>query len=242
MVIFVVLAFVDVQRFSAVTISCADDRNPGSNYFRIISSLRPISGIGELEVAEDRCDLTQLLRNLRSGDDTAAAKVVAAAYGELRKVAARCMRYERPGHTLQPTALVNEAFLRLVGATGVEWQDRAHFYAVAARLMRQILVDHARRRRAGKRDGGARVTFDDRMVLREDRIDDVIAIDEVLARLETLDARQGRIVELRFFAGMSVEEIAEVIHASTPTVKREWSSAKAWLHRELTGGHARAAT
>jgi RNA polymerase sigma factor (TIGR02999 family) len=152
------------------------------------------------------------------------------------------MRNERPGHTLQPTALVNEAFLRLVGSNGVEWQDRAHFYAVAARLMRRILVDHARKRRAGKRDGGAQVTFEDRLVLREDRIDDVLAIDEVLARLEALDARQGRIVELRFFAGMSVDEIAEVIHASTTTVKREWNSAKAWLHRELTGGHTRAAT
>src|SRR6516225_5099927 len=108
------------------------------SFFRIIISLSPISGIGELEVADDGSDLTQLLRNLRSGDETAAAKVVAAAYGELRKVAARCMRNERPGHTLQPTALVNEAFLRLVGASGVEWQDRAHFYAVAARLMRQI--------------------------------------------------------------------------------------------------------
>jgi RNA polymerase sigma factor (TIGR02999 family) len=185
--------------------------------------------------------LTQLLRELRRGDDTAAAKVVAAAYGELRKVAARCMKNEHPGHTLQPTALVNEAFLRLVGTTGVEWQDRAQFYGVAARLMRQILVDHARKRRAGKRDGGARVAFEDHLVLHEDRIEDVIAMDEVLGRLEALDARQGRIVELRFFAGMSVEEIAEVVRISTPTVKREWSSAKAWLHRELTAGHARAA-
>jgi RNA polymerase sigma-70 factor (ECF subfamily) len=192
-------------------------------------------------VADDARDLTQLLRRLRSGDDDAAAKVVAAAYGELRKVAARCMQNERPGHTLQPTALVNEAFLRLAGTTGVDWQDRAQFYGVAARLMRQILVDYARKRRAGKRDGGARVTFEDRLILREDRIEDVIAMDEVLGRLEALDPRQGRIVELRFFAGMSVEEIAEVVHVSTPTVKREWNSAKAWLHRELTGGHARVA-
>jgi RNA polymerase sigma factor (TIGR02999 family) len=136
---------------------------------------------------------------------------------------------------------VNEAFLRLVGTTGVNWQDRAHFYGVAAHLMRQILVDHARKRRASKRDGGARVTFEDFLILREDSIEDVIAVDEVVGRLEALDARQGRIVELRFFAGMSVEEIAEVMCVSTPTVKREWNSAKAWLHRELMGGHARAA-
>ncbi len=193
-------------------------------------------------MANESEDLTLLLRKLRSGDDEAAAAVVAAAYGELRQVAARCMRRERPGHTLQPTALVNEAFLRLVGATGADWHDRAQFYGVAARLMRQILVDHARKRRAGKRDGGARVTFEDRLVLREDSIEDVIAVDEIVGRLEALDPRQGRIVELRFFAGMSVEEIAEVMHISTPTVKREWTSAKAWLHRELTGGHTRAAT
>ncbi len=184
-------------------------------------------------------DLTQLLRRLRSGDEDAAAKVVAAAYGELRKVAARCMRNERAGHTLQPTALVNEAFLRLVGTTGVEWQDRAQFYGVAARLMRQILVDYARKRRAGKRSGGQRVTFEEQFIIHEDRVEDVVAMDEVLERLEAMDARQGRIVELRFFGGLNVEEIADVMRISTPTVKREWSSAKAWLHRELTDGHPR---
>jgi RNA polymerase sigma-70 factor (ECF subfamily) len=187
-------------------------------------------------------DLTQLLRRLRSGDEDAAAKVVAAAYGELRRVAARCMKNERPGHTLQPTALVNEAFLRLVGTTGVEWQDRAQFYGVAARLMRQILVDYARKRHAGKRAGGQRVTFEEQFIIHEDRVEDVVAMDEVLERLEALDQRQGRIVELRFFGGLSVEEIADVMQISTPTVKREWSSAKAWLHRELTGGHLRGTT
>lgn len=192
-------------------------------------------------MANDAGDLTHLLRGLRSGDDAAAARVVAAAYGELRKIAARCMRNERTGHTLQPTALVNEAFLRLAGTSGADWRDRAQFYGVAAHLMRQILVDHARKRRAGKRNGGARVTFEDHLILRVDRIEDVISMDEVLGRLELLDPRQGRVVELRFFAGMSVEEIAEVMRISTPTVKREWNSAKAWLHRELTGGHSRAA-
>jgi RNA polymerase sigma factor (TIGR02999 family) len=185
-------------------------------------------------VAEQDESLTQLLRRLSSGDEEAAAKVAAAAYGELRKVAGQCMRRERPGHTLQPTALVNEAFLKLVANTRADWRDRAQFYAVAARLMRRILVDHARKRHAGKRDGGRQITFEDYLVLREDRIEDVMGVDEALERLEALDPRQGRIVELRFFSGMTVEEVAEVMHISTPTVKREWSSAKAWLHRELS--------
>jgi len=186
-------------------------------------------------VAEQVERLTQLLRRLSSGDEDAAAKVAAAAYGELRRLAGQCMRRERPGHTLQPTALVNEAFLKLVANTRADWRDRVQFYAVAARLMRRILVDYARKRRAGKRHGGRQVTFEDYLVLREDRIEDVMGVDEALERLEALDPRQGRIVELRFFSGMTEEEIAEVLHISIPTVKREWSSAKAWLHRELSG-------
>jgi RNA polymerase sigma-70 factor, ECF subfamily len=178
--------------------------------------------------------LTQLLRRLRAGDDEAAAQVAAAAYGELRKVAARCLRRERPGHTLQPTALVNEAFLKLAANTRAEWRDRAQFYAVAARLMRRILVDYARKRGAFKRRGGHQVALEENLVLREEHLEDVLGVDEVLERLEALDPRQGRIVELRFFSGLTVEEIAEVLGISTPTVKREWSSAKAWLHRELS--------
>jgi len=154
-------------------------------------------------------------------------------YGELRQVAARAMRNERPGHTMQPTALVHEASLKLAGAAGVEWRDRAHFFGVAARLMREILVDYARQRGAAKRGSGARITLDDSLLIAEDRLADVLAIDEVVQRLEALDARQGQIVELRFFGGLSVEEVAEVMKISTPTVKREWQSAKAWLHREL---------
>jgi RNA polymerase sigma factor (TIGR02999 family) len=185
-------------------------------------------------VAEQAENLTQLLRRLRSGDEDAAAKVASAAYGELHKIAARCLRRERPGHTLQPTALVNEAFLKLIGNTRAEWRDRAQFYGVAARLMRRILVDYARKRAAGKRGGGHQVTLEENLVLREEKLEDVLGVDEALERLEALDARQGRIVELRFFSGLTVEEIAEVMQISTPTVKREWSSAKAWLHRELT--------
>lgn len=180
-------------------------------------------------------NLTQLLRRLSSGDEVAAAHVASAAYGELHRIAQRCLRRERPGHTLQPTALVNEAFVKLVGNTRAEWKDRAQFYGVAARLMRRILVDYARKRAAGKRGGGQQVTLEENLVLREERLEDVLGVDEALERLEALDPRQGRIVELRFFSGLTVEEIAEVMHISTPTVKREWSSAKAWLHRELSG-------
>ena len=187
---------------------------------------------------EDGAEVTRLLRQLRSGDRDAAGKLVAAVYGELRQVAARAMRNERPGHTLQPTALVHEAFLKLAGSAGVEWRDRTHFFGVAARLMREILVDYARQRGAAKRGSGARITLDDSLLISEDRLGDVVAMDEVVRRLESLDARQGQIVELRFFGGLSVEEVAEVMRISTPTVKREWQSAKAWLHRELTRGSA----
>ena len=184
-------------------------------------------------MVEQAQNLTQLLRRLRWGDEDAAAQVASAAYGELHKIASRCLRRERPGHTLQPPALVNEAFLKLVGNTRAEWRDRAQFYGVAARLMRRILVDYARKRAAGKRGGGHQVTLEENLVLREERLEDVLGVDEVLERLEALDARQARIVELRFFSGLTMEEIAEVMQISTPTVKREWSSAKAWLHREL---------
>jgi RNA polymerase sigma-70 factor, ECF subfamily len=193
-----------------------------------------------MSAAAEPQDLTQLLRRLRAGDEEAAAQVAAAAYGELHKLAARCLRRERPGHTLQPTALVNEAFLKLAANTRAEWRDRAQFYAVAARLMRRILVDYARKRGAGKRGGGHQVTLEENLVLREERIEDVLGVDEVLGRLEALDPRQGRIVELRFFSGLTVEEIAEVLGISAPTVKREWSSAKAWLHRELSAGRNQA--
>jgi RNA polymerase sigma-70 factor, ECF subfamily len=128
---------------------------------------------------------------------------------------------------------VNEAFLKLAANTRAEWRDRAQFYAVAARLMRRILVDYARKRAAGKRGGGYQVTLEE-LVLWEERIEDVLGVDEVLERLEALDPRQGRIVELRFFSGLTVEEIAEVLGISTPTVKREWSSAKAWLHPRIS--------
>jgi RNA polymerase sigma-70 factor (ECF subfamily) len=182
-------------------------------------------------------DVTRLLRQVRQGEEDATAKLIGAVYAELRQVAARAMRNERGGHTLQPTALVNEAFLRMAQGAGVDWRDRAHFFGVAAHVMREILVDYARKKGAAKRGGGVRVTLDDSLAIAEDRLGEVVAIDEVLDRLAALDARQAKIVELRFFAGLSVEESAEALGISTPTVKREWASAKAWLHRELTQGN-----
>jgi RNA polymerase sigma factor (TIGR02999 family) len=182
-------------------------------------------------------DVTRLLRQVRQGEGDATAKLIGAVYAELRQVAARAMRNERGGHTLQPTALVNEAFLRMAQGAGVDWRDRAHFFGVAAHVMREILVDYARKKGAAKRGGGVRVTLDDSLAISEDRLGEVVAIDEVLDRLAALDARQAKIVELRFFAGLSVEESAEALGISAPTVKREWASAKAWLHRELTLGN-----
>jgi RNA polymerase sigma factor (TIGR02999 family) len=189
-------------------------------------------------VAQATGEVTRLLKEVRLGDKEAAGRLISAVYGELRQVAGRAMRRERPGHTLQPTALVNEAFLRLISQNGVEWKDRAHFFGVAARLMREILVDYARQHAAAKRGGGIRITLDDSLLISESRLEEVVAWDEVLNRLEHLDARQSRIVELRFFGGLSVEEVAEVLQISTPTVKREWASAKAWLHRELAPGNS----
>jgi len=185
-------------------------------------------------VRPDTGEVTLLLRQLRSGDKDAAPKLVSALYSDLRQVAARAMRNERISHTLQPTALVNEAFLRLAAQSGVEFTDRAQFLGIAGRVMREILVDYARQRSAVKRSGGIKVTFDEGLLLSDDRVADVVALDEILDRLEEMDARQARIVELRFFAGLNVEEVAEVLQISTPTVKREWASAKAWLRRELS--------
>jgi RNA polymerase sigma factor (TIGR02999 family) len=158
-------------------------------------------------------------------------------YDELRRVARQSLRHERSGHTLQPTALVNEAYLKLVDLHRLQWQDRAHFFAVSAQLIRRILVDHARRHAAAKRGGGVRpVTLE---ALREPGLEpelNVVALDDTLSRLAMLDARQARLVELRFFGGLNVAETAEVLGISSATVKREWRTAKAWLYRELRAG------
>lgn len=180
-------------------------------------------------------DVTRLLDDMSAGRPQAFDELFPLVFAELRRRAAGQLRRERRNHTLQPTALVNEAYLRLVDQRGVQWQNRLHFFAVASQAMRRILVDHARTHRRVKRGGvQARVTLDEAMIAAESRSIDLLALDQALERLTALDERQARIVELRFFGGLSVEEAGEVLQLSTSTIKREWSMAKAWLHAELT--------
>jgi RNA polymerase sigma factor (TIGR02999 family) len=181
-------------------------------------------------------DVTRLLDDLSAGKQQAFEQLLPLLYAELRRRAASQLRRERRHHTLQPTALVNEAFMKLVGQRSVHWQNRVHFLSVASQAMRRILLDHARTHRRVKRGGApAQVTLDEAMLSAESRSIDVLALDEALQRLSALDERQARVVELRFFGGLSVEEAAEVLHLSPATVKREWSMARAWLHAELSG-------
>ena len=183
-------------------------------------------------------EVTQLLREWSQGDATALDRLIPFVYDELRRQAANYMRRERPGQSLQTTALVHEAYLRLVDQRAVEWQNRNHFFAIAAHLMRRILVDHARQHQAVKR-GGAELKLlplDDAEAAFDGEEIDLVALDEALERLALLDEQQSRVVELRFFSGLSVEETAEVLSVSARTVKREWRSAKAWLRGELARG------
>jgi RNA polymerase sigma factor (TIGR02999 family) len=180
--------------------------------------------------------VTELLQAWSGGDDSALEQLMPLVEAELRRLARAYMGRERRGHTLQVTALVNEAFLRLTDARRVKWQDRAHFLGISARLMRRVLVDYARRRGYHKRGGGAeKVSLHDDLVMAQDPALDVVALDRALERLEKADARKSRVVELRFFGGLSVEETAEVLHVSPDTVKRDWRLAKLWLLRELEG-------
>ena len=177
--------------------------------------------------------VTTLLRAWRGGDQAAFERLTPLVYDELRRRARYCLRGERPDHTLRPTALVNEAYLRLVRLDQVEWQDRAHFFALAARQMRRILVDSARARRYRKRGGGAvNVTFTESLAVYRSN-PDVIALDEALDVLARHDERKARVVELRFFGGLTNEEIGAALHISTDTVTRDWQMAKLWLRREL---------
>jgi RNA polymerase sigma-70 factor (ECF subfamily) len=180
--------------------------------------------------------VTQLLRAWGNGDAGALDQLTLLVETELRRLARGYMARERRGHTLQTTALVNEAFLRLTDARRIRWQDRAHFLGISARLMRRVLVDHARSRGYRKRGGGAeRVTLDEGLVTSPELSLDVVALDRALEALAAVDARKSRIIELRFFGGLSVEETAEVLHVSPDTVKRDWRLAKLWLLRELEG-------
>jgi RNA polymerase sigma factor (TIGR02999 family) len=179
-------------------------------------------------------EVTQLLIEWSNGDKAALDRLMPLIYDELRRLAHRYMSRERPGNTFQTTALVNEAYVRLVNRKNVQWQNRAHFFAIAAQLMRTILVDHARSHAYAKRGGGAtKIGLDEAMVFSQERAGDVVALDEVLQKLADIDAQQSRIVELRFFAGLTIEETAEVTALSPATIKREWNAAKAWLYREL---------
>lgn len=187
-------------------------------------------------------DVTRLLLDLEAGRPGAADALIPLVYDALRELAARAMSREGQGHTLQPTALVHEAFLRLMGPSSAEWQNRTHFYAVAARTMRRVLVDHARARGATKRSGGTQVALDEAFRpdphLSPGEVIDLIAIEEAMVRLESLDARPARVVELRFFAGLDVAETADALGISPATVKRDWAFARAFLHRELDPGGA----
>jgi len=178
--------------------------------------------------------ITELLLAWSRGERAALEKLVPRVHAELRRVAHRYMARERTGHTLQTTALVNEAYLRLINVEQVRWQNRAHFFAVSAQLMRRILVDFARSRNYLKRGGGAqKVTLDEAMVVSQEPGQDLVALDDALKALAVTDARKARVVELRFFGGLSVEETAEVLKVSADTVTRDWRLAKVWLAREM---------
>ena len=182
-------------------------------------------------------EVTQLLADWGKGDRSALDKLLPLVHSELRRIAQRQMSQERPGHTLQATALVNEAYLKLAGQQGFDWQNRAHFFAVCAQVMRHILIDHARAHARDKRGGGAvKVSLNDALVVAEDQAAHFIALDEALRVLERLDPQKGKLVELRYFGGLSVEEAAEVMNVSPRTVRREWQRAKAWLYRMMTEG------
>jgi RNA polymerase sigma-70 factor (ECF subfamily) len=181
-------------------------------------------------------DVTGLLLQWGQGDQNALGRLIPLVHQELHRIARRCMAGENAGNSLQATALVNEAYLRLVDGTAVAWHDRAHFLAVSARVMRRILVDHARARCAEKRGGqAARVTFDEALVVTDDERLDFIALDDALQALSTFDDRKSRVIEMRFFGGLSVEETAAVLKVSPATVMGDWRLAKAWLKREMRG-------
>jgi RNA polymerase sigma factor (TIGR02999 family) len=179
-------------------------------------------------------DVTMLLIELRAGNREAEAKLILLVYKELRRLASHYLRGERSNHTLQPTALVHEAYLRLIKIKEVDWQDRSHFFATAATVMRRILVDHARAQQAGKREGVRKaISLDEVFVSSPARCRELLALDDALEKLNQINARQSRIVELRFFGGLSEEETGAVLGISSRTVKRDWRVARAWLYNEV---------
>jgi RNA polymerase sigma-70 factor, ECF subfamily len=186
-------------------------------------------------MSENAKPITELLYELKSGEQEALGDLLPLVYDELRRLADSYLRRERADHTLQPTALVHEAYLRLIGQKPIDWQNRAHFFGVAARLMREILIEYARARSRQKRGGEFKtvISLDDAVSFSNEKQLDVIAIDEALSQLENLDERQARIVEMKFFGGLNIEEIAEVLGISPATVKREWSSANLFLYKMM---------
>jgi len=193
-------------------------------------------------VGQERSEeITRLLHGWQAGDRKSLDVLLPIIYKELQRLAHFQLRHERPDHTLQSAALVNEAYLRLVGMNAPQWEGRTHFFGVAAQLMRQILVDHARRRRAVKRGAGAdALSLDDTILLSQgqDKDIDVIALDEALKTLAQIDPRKAQVVELRFFGGLNFEETAEILKVSAITAQRDWSTARAWLHREMSRGRS----
>jgi RNA polymerase sigma-70 factor (ECF subfamily) len=180
-------------------------------------------------------EVTQLLIDCRNGSQDASNQLFPLVYEELRRLAHRYMSRERPGHSLQTTAVVHEAYLRLIDQNHVQWQNRAHFFAIAAQMMRRILITHAQSRAYAKRGGGTlKVSLDEAAILSRERASELMALDEALTSLTATDPRRSRVVELRFFGGLSNEEIAEVLRISTNTVTRDWNVAKAWLYREMS--------
>ena len=185
-------------------------------------------------------EVTVLLRKVWGGQADAVDQLIGLVYHELRRIAGACMMDERPGNTLQPTALINEAWLRLADQTQVDWRDRAHFFGVAAQMMRRVLVDHARTRLTDKRGAGAAVVSLDWIEIESGapKLEEILAVDEALERLRHLDSQQAQIAEMRYFAGMTVKETAEVLRVSSRTVDREWALASAWLRRDLSAKSA----
>ena len=181
-------------------------------------------------------NLTRLLANVGDGDKDALNQLMPIIYDELQRLAAYYMRGQRPGHTLQATALVNEAYLRLVNSKEASWKDRAHFFAAAAQAMRHILIDHARSHKYAKRGGGAvKVDLDEALLVAQEQAAELVDLDDAIESLAKIDQRQSQVVILRFFGGLSIDEVAEVMKISSPTVQRDWKLAKAWLHREIRG-------
>ena len=184
----------------------------------------------------EELDVAELLAEIADGHEEATEQLMPLVYDQLRAIARRLLRHESPGHTLQPTALVNEAYVRLAGKHQINWQGKTHFFAIGAKVMRRILVDHARRKKSKKRGGGMyRIPLADDLCVSNRNQEDVLAIEMAIEKLEKLDHRQARIVELRFYGGLTVEEVAEVLGVSKRTVEADWTMVRAWLRREIAG-------